>query len=143
MCEVADGYVAENHGAGADVDTATEYGRFGKMFDVPNTECAVLPNDAVIADNRRTMDDDAGLVLDDHPSAHGGRIGKLDAVVIPDTPIEMPIEDAQWRPHDLRLDTHSPTTEPVNSKRPESRPGPITTVHLEVLTNEAKKGWAC
>jgi hypothetical protein len=63
--------------------------------------------------------------------------------VIPDTPIEMPIEDAQRRPHDLRLDTHSPNTEPVNSKRPESRPGPITTVHLEVLTNEAKKGWAC
>ena len=66
---IADPYPPEQHGTRADIDPAPHLGGAIEIVKSADAEGTVLADNAIVADLGRTVDDDSGLMLEDHAPA--------------------------------------------------------------------------
>ncbi|MFL6759402.1 hypothetical protein [Sphingomonas sp.] len=133
--EIADLNVAENYRAGSHIDASTQNRRLRRLVDATDSERAILPYDAFVADDGRAMDDDPGLMFNYHAPSDGRGIWQFNPIVVSNAAEEIPVNDTEGRSQQLGRDRHSPDAKAVDRECPESGPAGIAPVSGEVFSD--------
>jgi hypothetical protein len=89
---VPDCNLSKNYRPCAYINALTKNWCFGGLVDASDSQRAVLADNAVVSDDGSSMDHNPGLMLDDDTATYCRGIRKLYAILIPDTPVEVPIK---------------------------------------------------
>ncbi len=107
------------------------------LVDIAIAKRHALPDDAIVAEDAATVDNNAALVFNNHPAANFGRVGYFDAVGVADFAVQHSVKDAERGPQQFGLDKHSPYPKSVNGDRPKSRLCPIFAMGDPIFADHA------
>ncbi len=129
---VADGDCAKDFGSCSDVGAVANIGR-SALAGVTEADCDAVSDDAVIAENSVSADDDAAEVVDTEAAAELGLAWEVDAGEDFGEKLEELINDGEREAQNAAADAVAPVAEAVDDHDPESLTRPLTFVGAPVF----------
>jgi hypothetical protein len=133
---VTHAYTPEDLGTGTALYTVTDSGRAEWIINTGIAGGNPVTDHTVIADDGRTVDDDAAMMFDAQPAADGCARVDADSAKDLDQLVEHHVSDRPGCTHDPVPDDEARVAEAVHQQRPETEAQQTFPLCLEIFQNQ-------